>query len=378
MQSLRVCHLAMGDLWAGAEVQLAALVAELIKQPDLRLAVVLFNEGKLACELRAVGVPVTVFPESEWGAMRIARALAEYCRSSRFDLLHTHKYKDNLIGAWAAARCGIKHIVRTIHGLSEPFGGVEALKMRLYDRCDDIAIRWKVDRLIAVSSQIEEVLAARYGRQRVVQIHNGIRLGTTVAGKAADAIRADLGLRSTDRLIGTVGRLTAVKGHIHFLAMAERLAKVDSGLYFVVVGDGPLIDHLKGRAQDLGISDRVRFVGHRDDTFDFMRAMDIFVLPSLHEGIPMVILEAMALGRPVVASRVGGIPEVITDSVHGLLVPAGDSHAMAEACEKFLTNQKLADACGRAGRTRVEEKFSSRAMGEKVANLYRELVATPG
>jgi len=105
-----------------------------------------------------------------------------------------------------------------------------------------------------------------------------------------------------------------------------------------------------------------------------MEAMDLFVLPSLHEGIPMVILEAMALGRPVVASRVGGIPEVITDTVHGLLVSAGDPAGIAQACLKLVGDRNLAERYGQAGRARVEQQFSSVAMGGNVANLYRQLV----
>lgn len=372
--SVRVCHVAMGDLWAGAEVQLTTLIAELVNMPAFDVSVVLFNEGRLASEVRKLGVPVMVFPESEQSGLTLLRTVTAYCRTHKFDLLHTHKYKDNLVGVCAAVRCRIPHVVRTVHGLSEPFDGIEAIKMRIYDDFDDLAIRLKVDRLIAVSSQIEQVLSRRYGAHRVVQIHNGIRLSGITATKSSHEVREHLGVPATRRLIGTVGRLTQVKGHEHFLSAAQLLLKEHEDLHFVVVGDGPLMERLKITSDDIGIAGRISFLGHRDDTYDLIRAMEIFVLPSLHEGIPMVILEALALGRPVVASRVGGIPEVISDGVQGLLVPPGDPYKLAEACGRLLTDCGLAERCSRAGQIRVEQDFSSTSMGEAVAALYHELI----
>jgi glycosyltransferase involved in cell wall biosynthesis len=373
-QVLRICHVAMGDLWAGAEVQLTALVDTLAKRPDLELSVVLFNEGRLAAELRTLGVSVTVFSEAKLRALTLLRELTAYCRSGRFDLLHTHKYKDTILGTIAAARCGIPYVVRTVHGLTEPFRGIQSFRMGLYELCEDLAVRLKVDRLIAVSSQIEQVLSRKYDLGKVVRIHNGIRIGHIPRMKTPQEIRQQLGMESSHYLIGTVGRLTAVKGHEHFLAGAQRLLRHRRDLRFVIVGDGPLLNDLKGKARDLNIADHVTFLGHRDDTYDLMGTMDIFVLPSLHEGIPMVILEAMALARPIVASRVGGIPEVITDFVHGLLIPAADPEELAEGCRKFLDDRCLAERCGKAGQLRVQEEFSAESMAAKVAALYFELV----
>jgi glycosyltransferase involved in cell wall biosynthesis len=374
---IKICHVAMGDLWAGAEVQLVALVHALAKRPDFDLSIVLFNEGRLVSELRTLGVSVTILSETKWGALTLLEQLTTLCRASKFDLLHTHKYKDNILGAIAAARCGIPSVVRTVHGLSEPFQGIQSLRMGLYELCDDVAIRLKVDRLIAVSSQIEQVLGRRYGVGKVVQIHNGIRIDQTQGIRAPQETRQLLGIDLSHRIIGTVGRLTAVKGHEHFLVAAERLLQYRRDLHFVIVGDGPLLNYLKDMATDLCITDHVRFLGHRDDTYDLMGAMDVFVLPSLHEGIPMVLLEAMALARPVVASKVGGIPEVITDSEHGLLVPAADPDGLVEGCQRFLDDGCLAGRCGKAGQLRAQQDFSADSMGEKVAALYRELIEGP-
>ena len=371
---IKVCHVAMGDLWAGAEVQLLGLVDALVEQADLELSVVLFNEGRLASTLRTLDVPVTVFPEAQLHALTVLRELTGYCRVGKFDVLHTHKYKDTILGAITAAHCGIPHMVRTVHGLMEPFRGFQSFRMGLYELCDDLVIKLKVDRLIAVSSQIEQVLSRRYGPEKVVQIHNGIRLDQVQRIRTPQVTRQQLGIDPAHRLIGTVGRLTAVKGHEHFLIAAQRLLQDRRDLRFVIVGDGPLMNYLKDMARDLCIADHVTFLGHRDDTYDLIGAMDLFVLPSLHEGIPMVLLEAMALARPIVASRVGGIPEVITDRAQGLLISTADPDRLAEACRQFLDDRILAVRCGKGARHRVEEEFSSASMGEKVADLYRNLV----
>lgn len=374
-EMIKVCHVAMGDLWAGAEVQLATLIYTLAKRPNLELSVVLFNEGRLASELRTIGVPVTVFPETKLNPVTLLRKLAAHCRVGRFDLLHTHKYKDNILGTIAAVLTGIPHVIRTVHGLPEPFEGRQAIQMGLYDLCDELAIRKGVSRLIAVSSQIGQVLVSRYGTEKVVRILNGIRISQVKQNKQLDELRRNLRIEPTCSIVGTVGRLVPVKGHEHFLNAAQRLLKHGQDIRFLIVGDGPLLNRLKDQASDLGISDYVDFLGFRDNTYDIMGAMDVFVLPSLHEGIPMAILEAMALARPIVSSRVGGISEVITDSVHGLLVRPGDPGELAGACLKLLVNRDLAERYGRAGQARAEREFSAESMGIKVEALYRELLA---
>lgn len=373
---LKLCHIAMGDLWAGAEVQLATLTAELAKRPGIALSVVLFNDGRLADEIRRCNVPVTVLPESSLGMHQLVRKFVAFCQANRFDLIHTHKYKDNLVGSIAAGYCGIPHLVRTIHGLAEPFRGLEAMKMRLYDAADDLAIRAKADRVVAVSGEIAKILQARYGEHLVAHIYNGVRLGGICPQKTPKEVRSLLRVSDSVRLIGVVGRLTAVKGHQHFLEALVKMNRRASDIHGVIVGDGPLRESLQSQAHALGLADRVHFVGHRDDTYDFMRALDVFVLPSLHEGIPMVLLEAMALTRPIVASRIGGIPEVVHDGVHGLLVPVGDAGALADACLRHLTDGELAARCAAAARSRVEQHFSSEAMADHMCRLYAEVIGT--
>ena len=369
-----ICHVAIGDLWAGAEVQLAALLCNLAKRPEFKISSILFNENRLVTELRRAGIDVMVFPEAHWSATTIFTHLVRFFRHHETDIVHTHKYKDNILGAVAAKIAGVPHVVRTVHGLSEPFKGIESLRMRIYQLCDRGVTHLCVSKLIAVSSDIEKVLCLKYGAQRVIRIHNGVDLEGLDRGNARDEVRRELGVDSECLLIGTVGRLTTIKGHEYLLKTAQLVLQKRRDVKFVIVGDGPLRVGLQNLAAQLRITENVAFLGHQDDASSLMEAMDIFVLPSLHEGIPMAILEAMALGRPVVASRVGGIPEVITDGVHGLLVSAGDPAGIAQACLKLIGDRGFAERCGRAGRVRVAQQFSSDVMGGKIANLYRQLV----
>lgn len=372
-ESIRVCHVAMGDLWAGAEVHLATLVGDLITRTNVEVSVVIFNDGKLAHELSKRGVPVIIFPEIKWSARVILRELVALCRRHQFHVLHTHKYKDNILGTLAAWRAGIPVVVRTVHGASEPFRGMQAGRIAAYEVLDRIALSKGADRIVAVSSNLAGNLRKAYGDKKVVQIHNGIDLQRTTLRPAGET-KALLGIPEDHYVIGTVGRIMPVKGHKYLLRCAQLLLRNRRDIQVVIVGDGPLQYELAQLASELGVERNVHFLGHRDDIDDLIRVMDIFVLPSLHEGIPMVVLEAMALARPIVASKVGGIPEVVHDGMQGLLVAPADPNALAQACMKLLEDRDLANRFGEAARIRVQQEFSAEAMGARTYQLYRELV----
>jgi glycosyltransferase involved in cell wall biosynthesis len=174
-----------------------------------------------------------------------------------------------------------------------------------------------------------------------------------------------------------MGRLVPVKGLETFLKAARIIQSRKDKVKFLIVGDGPLKGTLRALARHYGLEHDVLFLGHRNDSYDVLAMMDVLVLPSLSEGIPMVLLEALALKRPVVASRVGGIPEVVEDCATGRLVEPGREGELAEACIALMDDPDLAERLGLAGRHRVRERFSVRSMAEKVADVYRSLLETP-
>ena len=372
---MRVCHVAMGDLWAGAEVQLLSLMRYLARLPGFECSVILFNEGRLAEELRKLPVSLTVISEQTFSPMGIAYRLAKALRKIRPDVVHTHKYKDSFIGTLVARSLGIPYVVRIVHGLPEPFMGLRNAKMVAYTAADRLMTGWFVDRVVAVSSDIEKVLIGMYGSNRVSCIHNGIDLEAVRVTTSREAFRRKWQIPEDAVVIGTVGRLVPVKGHVILLEATKILQASIGNVALVLVGDGPLRKDLEANAKRLGLEKSVIFAGQQDQSYDFMNMMDVFVLPSLHEGIPMVVLEALALQRPVVATRVGGIPEVIEHGQTGFLAEPSDASSLARLLQRLVEDLPMAVSIGKAGRTRVEEKFTARTMAGKTAELYEQVLS---
>lgn len=373
-KTISICHVAAGDLWAGAEVQLKVLLSKLVQKPELNLSVILFNGGRLGKEIEDLAIPVTIFPEAEWTSAKIFIELIRKFKESNVQLVHTHKYKDTILAAPAAKLCGIPHVVRTVHGLREPFEGLQAFKMSLYEAIERTVHRYCVDSIIGVSSQIERKYKGEGAVSRVTCIRNGIDLEGKSAQTDRWRTRKDLGVDAGTCLIGTVGRLTPVKGIPYLLEAASILLRQGANVKVLVVGDGSIQLDLMAKTHDLGITENVVFLGHREDTDELLQALDIFVLPSLSEGIPMALLEAMAASRAVVASRVGGIPEIVEDGFEGFLVEAMDPDSLAERCRRFISSPDVAKKMGEQARKRVERDFSATAMADGVASVYKELL----
>ena len=373
-QAISVCHVAVGDLWAGAEVQLKVLLSKLVCRAEMNLSVILFNEGRLEKEIGSLGIPVKVFPENRWGSGKIFLELVREFKKLNVRTIHTHKYKDTILAAPAAKLCGIPHVVRTVHGLREPFEGLRAFKMSCYESIERTVHRSCVDVIIGVSSQIEAKYKAEGEVSRVACIRNGIDLEGKPVQIDRWRMRKDLNVDSETCLIGTLGRLTPVKGIPYLLQAAKILVRGGANVKVLIVGEGSIRQDLLMQTQDLGISDNVVFLGHREDTDILLQAMDIFVLPSLSEGIPMALLEAMAACRPIVASRVGGIPEIIEEGVDGYLVEPMDVDNLAERCRRLIESPDVARYMGEQGRKRVERDFSATVMADRVISVYKELL----
>src|SRR5712692_9791037 len=320
---IKVCHVAMADLWAGAEVQLAILLRSLAKLADLEVSAILFNAGWLAQDLQNAGIRTYLIPEAELNPLSIMRELSDYFRRNQIDVLHTHKYKDNILAGLASIRRGVPYRVRTVDGAPEPFAGLRAFKMNVYRVLDGVVNRWAVDRLLPVSFALRELLVERFGTDKVTCIQNAVDVDRIPLTTDLANLRKELGLDQHDFVIGTMGRLYPVKGLEVFLRAARIIKDHGRSAKFIIAGDGPLRGQLQALAEQCGLAHEVMFLGHRNDGNNILGLMDLFVLPSLSEGIPLVLLEALAMARPVVATAVGGIPEVVEHEISGLLVTPG-------------------------------------------------------
>ena len=370
---IKVCHVAMGDLWAGAEVHLLSLLKYLVRLPGFEWSVILFNEGKLADELRKLPLSLTVISEKTYSPVALAYHLGKMFRQIRPDIVHTHKYKDSILGSIVARCKGVPHVVRVVHGLPEPFRGLKNLKMAGYIHADRFVTRLLIDRVVAVSSDIEKFLIETYGSNRVVCIHNGIDLEAVHVAMQRSEKRKEWQIDDKAVLIGTVGRLVPVKGHAILLEALRILRNSHHNVTLLFVGDGPSRGYLEAEVTRLGLEQSVIFAGHQEQSYDFINMMDIFALPSLHEGIPMVLLEALALRRPVIASRVGGIPEVVEHGVSGLLVEPMDASSLANSVVELIENRSKAINLGATGRARIEKEFKASLMAAKTREMYLNL-----
>lgn len=363
----------MGDLWAGAEVHLLALMTYLVRLHGFEWSVVLFNEGRLAEELRKLPLSLTVICEKHHGPLALASRLANVFKQFRPDVVHTHKYKDSILASLVARYMRIPHVVRVVHGMPEPFKGFRNVKMAGYTIADRLVTGWMVDKVIAVSSDIEQILIRTYGADRVACIHNGIDLEMVCATTPRADKRREWHIDDKAVVIGTVGRLVPVKGHVVLLEAFRILSQSYQNVILLLVGDGPLRVQLESEANRMGLDRSVIFSGHQEQSYDFINMMDFFVLPSLYEGIPMVLLEALALRRPVIATRVGGIPEVVSHGDSGVLVNPTNAGDLAKAMRSLIEDSSKSVVFGVAGRLRVESEFSARLMADRTAWLYQSL-----
>ena len=275
----------------------------------------------------------------------------------RVTILQTHGARANFYGRIAGRLAGVPVIISTVHNSLKDYE-VRPFKRWLYMYLLRLTLPL-VHRIICVSDAnrrdlIEECPAVAAKTQTV---YNGVDPSAFPSQPDRQTVRQELGTTQGPVLV-TIGRLTDQKGHRYLLQALPRLLETWPQLCCVFVGEGELRDALHDMAIDLGVEHACRFVGVREDIADILAAADLFVLPSLSEGFPFVLLEALAMGRPVVASRVNGVPELIEDHKTGLLVPARDPQALAAAIREVLSDPTAASKMGADGRAVVREWFT--------------------
>jgi glycosyltransferase involved in cell wall biosynthesis len=374
-QKINVCHLISGDLWAGAEIAMFTMVAALKDSPELFISAIVLNNGKLAFKLVESGIPTVIIDESKNNFLRIIGKVRKIVKENQTDILHTHRYKENILGALAKRSCELKALVTTVHGAREPFKGLKSTKASIYSVLNAYFIKKHFDKVIAVSDEIKNELTKNFGSEKVVTVHNAIDPAKIRPLRNPDDVRRDLGLAPSSSVISVIGRMVPVKGLEVFLKMARLISLKRNDVVFLLVGDGPEKGSLEKKAIELGIGEKTIFTGFRDDIIDIINCLDILVLSSYHEGIPMVLLEGMALSKPVVATAVGGIVEVIENEVSGLLVERGDEEALAAACLRILDSPILKAQLVAAAQKRLEDEFSVDCQRERMRRIYRELRA---
>ena len=380
MKTLRVAHVITRLCKGGAQentfhtVRLAnrsRFEADLISGPTDG------HEGNIENAIAQAGIRIIRVPElvrqvSPWKDWIALKRLTDLFRRNRYDIVHTHTSKAGFLGRLAAERAHIPIVVHTPHG--NVFQGYFSKPLtRLFVSMERHAAK-RTDRIIELTSGgIEEHLAEGIGRRdQYVSIFSGIDLAPFETARPRRAeTRQALGIPPDAFLVGGVGRLEPVKGFAYFVSAAQAIAERIPHARFIVAGQGSLDREL--RAQASGLRDRFAWLGLREDVPDLMAALDVFVLPSINEGMGRVLLEAGAAGTPVVASRVGGVPDVVRDGETGILVPSRDPHAIAEAVCALACDADRRRTMGAAAHAMVVPAFGLDRMVQRVEALYEEL-----
>ena len=312
-RKIKILHVFSGDLWAGAEVMIYHLLFQLNRDPNFHIIALSLNEGVLTTKLRDAGIETHVIPEPLFSFPVIFWKSIRKFKSSGIDIIHSHRYKENLLAFLLAKSLGVTRTVTTVHGASE-WRYERGTPMRR--KAGRAIERWLLKKhfsdIIPVSNELREILVTELGRLDGIHVvYNGI--GNMAEGRQREKYKRE------QLHIGTVGRMVPVKNFHLFLELACEIRKRAVNTRFSILGDGPMKEELIAAANRMGMQEFVTFLPPVPDPGDYYASIDIYVNTSSHEGIPLSILEAMSCGLPVVAFRVGGIPEIITHGKDGLL-----------------------------------------------------------
>ena len=342
------------------------------------------HEGTMRGLATAHGVRPRIIEElgrevSPANDLRATLRMYRLIRRSRPHIVHTHMAKAGTAGRLAARLAGVPIVVHTFHGhtFHSYFGRA---KTALFLQIERTLARW-TDRIVAVGEDQRRELAA-YGvapAGKIAVIPLGLEIEALLdAERERGKLKAELGLNGSSRLVGIVARLVPIKAHEVFLRAAARVRESEPNSYFLVIGDGERRAELQGIAAELGLGGAVRFLGWRDDMKQVYADLDVVTLSSNNEGSPVALIEAMAAARPVVATDVGGVGEVVRAGETGLLVPPRDPDALAGGILDLLRAPERAEAFGRAGRARVYPRHAASRLVGDVRGLYLELAREKG
>jgi glycosyltransferase involved in cell wall biosynthesis len=291
------------------------------------------------------------------------------------DIVHAHSSRAGLVGRLAANLAGVPAVILTVHS-SIFYQGRPLWEKSLFALCERLLAVF-TGRIITVSNALrrEVIDREKISPEKVVTVYNGIVPEDFSLKPDREYLQKTAGIPADRRLVGTVARLALQKGVDSFIRAAARLSSHPDGPLFLIVGDGPLRAKLEREVRNCNLGGRVFFTGQRYDVNRIMPCLDVFVLASVTEGLPLTVLEAMAAGRPVVATRVGGIPEAVSDGIDGILVNPGDICGLAAAIGKLLSDPDRSAEMGNKGRLRVISDFTVKKMVSGTERIYTELVA---
>ncbi len=363
-EKIKVLYVCEGASFAGAEKYAITLIEKLSEFNDVELIAAVFHDGMLGTILRGLNLKVLKIPYSS--KIRAISKLRKFVIFNNIQVVHFNDLMSTIIGCTALLFIKNIFIVSTIHGIVED----KTVLLSNFKYAFSVLAYWYylqfiVDKIICVSNDLKYLYSKLLSRHKLIVIHNGLEL------PCCNFFDQQQSIEKTNKfVVGTVGRLDTIKGHVYLIEAAREIIKLRRDVLFYIVGNGPLANELERIAIEHGVFDRFRFYGFRTDALSILAGMDIFVLPSLHEGIPFVLWEAMSFCKAVICSNVGGIKEVIENEVDGILLPPKDSFALSKAILILLEHSEYRKFLGINARKKIEMAFSANIMARATYNLY--------
>jgi glycosyltransferase involved in cell wall biosynthesis len=339
-----------------------------------RVSVATNTNGRFAYELARLGIELFSVNMSKKLTLKPIRQIRDIIRDNNIDLVHSQGARADFFARLAGRMAKVSNILCTI---AMPVEGFEVGRLRktMYRFLDWLSERY-VKKFIVVSDSLREALTEGRGipSQSVVKIYNGIELDHYQPDLNETTLRSQWAIPPSAPLVGAIGRMVWQKGFNYFIKAIPELLQVEPSARFVVVGEGPLKEDLEVLAHDLDVKDHVIFPGFTRRIREALASMDVLVVPSVLEGFPIVTLEAMAMGKPIVATNIHGITEQISDSKEGILVPPEDPKALTTAILRLLHDKELSARLGLAALTKVERCFSIDTMVSETEKVYLSLL----
>ena len=329
------------------------------------ISIIILNEGRLASEIRSIGIPIDVVDEKKYRFLQTIREVKKVLIRKSPDIIHSHGYKSNIIAFLSSKKISGVRLISTQHGMPESIGSNNNNKYLLAHKVNFLLLSRYFYKIVTVSTDMQDIFINKYGfpRDIITMIHNGTE------------IPADTSLNMHNGIfrIGSIGRITPIKDYSLMVEIAKEIYRETNKIRFELAGEGPELEKVRDLVGLYGLEKIFFLRGFVNDRVDFYKNLDIYLNTSLHEGIPMSILEAMSYGIPIIAPNVGGLKEILEDGVQGFLVEGRDPKVFSRKCLDLYENVILKNSMKCSARDKIEKHFSNERMAAEYSDLYKNV-----
>ncbi len=373
---MKIIHIITGDLWAGAEAQVFYYLKELIKEPTHSVKCILFNNGELMSRLSAIGIQVVLIDESKYSFLSQLRCLRRLLNLTKPEIVHVHDYKTQVLANLAAMFGNTKFkMIRTVHGLTVIPFNIKMIKSWIVVFAEGLFLKFMTDCIIAVSEDIEMIFKRKYPRTHISQINNAIEIPRFIPN-SPELMKEKYSIPDNAFWIGTAARYVEVKNLEMLIETARIMAETNEKIEFKVsiFGDGKLKNKLTNLIARYNLTDFVQLHGHTNDILSIFNAIDVFVLTSIHEGLPISLLEAMASGAVPICTSVGGMKEVIENEKNGFLIGSNNPRELAQKIMLLYKSPDRRNLMSTNAKKRIRELYSIEMNTRKLISTYNHIL----